>query len=114
MTFSYTKYISYNLTPKVLIILVGFTEPGLSEGKGEKSILDAKFNVCQDFSDRNKECSDAFLFFKKKSRLMQNRKEKIKILNKDEPRLFILLPYANLGFVSSWLDYLKYRIKNTA
>lgn len=45
---------------------------------------------------------------------MQNRKEKIKILNKDEPRLFILLPYANLGFVSSQLDYLKYCIKNTA
>lgn len=60
MTFLNTKYISHNLTPKVLIILVGFTEPGLSEGKGEKSILDAKFNVCQDFSDRNKECFDAF------------------------------------------------------
>lgn len=105
MTFLDTKYISYNLTPKILIILVGFTEPGLSEGKGEKAILDAKFNVCQDFSDRNKECFDAFP--SKKSRLMQNRKEKIKFLNKDKPRLFILLPYANLGFVSSWLDYLK-------
>lgn len=89
MTFLYTKYISYNLTPKILIILVGFTEPGLSEGKGEKSILDAKFNVCQDFSDRNKECFDAFPF--KKSRLMQNRNEENKNFKQRSAKTFHLI-----------------------
>lgn len=89
MTFLYTKYISYNLTPKILIILVGLTEPGLSEGKGEKSILDAKFNVCQDFSDRNKECFDAFPF--EKSRLMQNRKEKNKNFKQRWAKTFHLI-----------------------
>lgn len=107
--FFYTKYISYSLTLGIFIISVGFTEPGLSQGKGE-NLSGMQNLMCVKISGI--EINSILMHFLfKKSRLMQNRNEKTKILNKDGLWLFILLPYANLGFVSFCLDYLKYCIK---